>query len=208
MMKVVGYRDLRPVDWVSGKRMPLEAGEGHVCDRCGAEHAVVYEVLDTDTGKRYAVGSTCAQKQFGFEVGKDAEAKAIVKKAKERDAAELDDARQRMVTEAAHAIAREVSGLSIPEFVRDETTFKGTTCWKIGDSKALASFGRSDADTQKVALEGWFAIRVKERTPDGWNAPLVKLRPGSREKNVISMRQKTDMLAMAALTSLIRRMPS
>jgi hypothetical protein len=32
-MKVIGYRDLRPVDWASGKRMPLEAGAGHRCDQ-------------------------------------------------------------------------------------------------------------------------------------------------------------------------------
>jgi len=34
--RIVGYRDLRPVDWLSGKRMPLDPGEGHTCDRCGA----------------------------------------------------------------------------------------------------------------------------------------------------------------------------
>lgn len=37
MFKVIDYYDMRPLDWLSGKRMLLEPGAGHLCDRCGAK---------------------------------------------------------------------------------------------------------------------------------------------------------------------------
>lgn len=189
-MRVVGYRDLRPVDWASGRRVPLEPGEGHLCDRCGAEHAVVYELLDEVTGKHYAVGSTCAKRQFGFDVERDAAARSLVRKAKDAAAAELYDARQTMVAEAAARLSREVSALPLPEFVRD--------------SKALASFGRSDAETQRVALEAWFLSRVRERIPGGWFNISVRRPPGSRSKSSLDMGNRTVMLALSDLASTIR----
>jgi hypothetical protein len=70
-MKVVGYVDLRPVNWFTGKREPLPAGEGHVCDRCGAVHALVYTLLDTESKEEFKVGSGCAQRAFGFDPDKD-----------------------------------------------------------------------------------------------------------------------------------------
>ncbi len=204
-MRVVGYRDLRPVDWASGKRVPLGPGEGHVCDRCGAEHAVVYELLDEDTGKHYSVGSTCAKRQFGFDVAADVEAKRMVRKARDEDEATLDEARQKMAAEASASLAREVSALPLPDFDRDEVSHPGVVTWRIGDSKALAAFGRSDADTQRVALEGWYLNRIREMIPGGWSDIPVRLHPRTRVRASTTMDRKVQILTLSALASTIRQ---
>lgn len=56
--------DLRPIDWVSGKKMPLSPGEGNICMRCGREHAICYHVQETTpkNEKMWIVGSGCGPK--------------------------------------------------------------------------------------------------------------------------------------------------
>jgi hypothetical protein len=44
-----------------------DPGEGHICDRCAREHAVIYELFDDSTGKTYSVGSGCAKQSYGFD---------------------------------------------------------------------------------------------------------------------------------------------
>ena len=53
--------DLRPVDWATGKRVPLAGGEGNECQRCGRLHAVVWVVRETTPGqeRQWRVGSGC-----------------------------------------------------------------------------------------------------------------------------------------------------
>jgi hypothetical protein len=199
MFRVVGYRDLRPLDWVSGKRMPLKPGAGHVCDRCGAEHAVVYEVLDDDTGKHYAVGSSCAKRQFGFEPSQDKEAKRLIKAAKEEEAELVESARQDAVAHAAAEVAGVVSRLLPPSPVADAERYPGAVAWQIGDSKALAAHGRTNAEAKTVALQGWYENRIRELLPAEWDKVSVKLYPEEKSRTTISMRRKAEMMALAKL---------
>lgn len=197
MFRVVGYRDLRPLDWLSGKRMPLEPGEGHVCDRCGAEHAVVYEVLDDETGKHYAVGSSCAKRQFGFEPSKDKEAKSLIRAAKDAEAEELESARQAAVTQAAIEAADAVSRLRPPEPVADRERYPGAVAWRVGDGIALAAHGRTDAVAVTMALHDYYEHRIREILPAEWDKIYVRLRADG--KTTISMSRKAEMLALAKL---------
>jgi len=197
MMVVVGYYDMRPVDWASGRRMPLSPGEGHVCDRCGAEHAVVYVVTDTETGSHYRVGSSCAQAQFGFDVGRDAEAKKLVKTYKQQAEAELDQLRQKMVAEAARQVASEIRGLEIPPYVADTAKYPGVVCIRCGDGMALER-GRTEDETKQVALQGWVEHRVAERVPAGWNEVEVVLHDW-QPRHKVSMARKLEMLVMKEL---------
>jgi len=57
--ELVAVHDLRPIDWLTGKREPLAAGDGHECDRCGRLHAICYEVRDTKTGRSWVLGVRC-----------------------------------------------------------------------------------------------------------------------------------------------------
>lgn len=197
MYRVVDYYDLRPLDWLSGKRVPLSPGEGHECDRCGAEHAVVYVVLDTDTGKQYKVGSSCARRSFGFEPGETAEAKALARSARAREKAELEAARQEVASRAAAELAREVGALPLPEFTADTERYAPAVAWHLGDSHALAIYGRTDAEAQRVALEGWYSRRLRERIPPEWGRVSVRLRPDS--KHEVLMSGKVESLALAEL---------
>lgn len=80
-LTVIGYKDLRPIDWFTGKRVPLAKGEGNICDRCGAEHAIVFTLRDLDSNEEWKVGSGCAKRSFGFDPEKDVEAKRLMKEA-------------------------------------------------------------------------------------------------------------------------------
>ncbi len=199
MFRVVGYRDLRPIDWASGKRLPLSPGEGHICDRCGAEHAVVYEVLDDETGKHYSVGSSCAKRQFGFEMSKDKEAKALVKAAKDAEAAEIEAARQEAVAKASIEVASRVSRLPIPEPVADTIRYPGKVAWRVGDSMYLATYGRTGDEAIELARRGWVANRVRELVPREWDKAEIRLYPDERSRTTISMARKVEMLALARL---------
>jgi hypothetical protein len=200
MMRVVKYYDLRPVDWASGKRVPLPAGECHVCDRCGAEHAVVYVVEDTESGKTYSVGATCARATWGFDVEKDRESRSLVKEAKRRDAALLDATRQDMITAIIPVIDLELSKIPLREFESDTERYPGITCWHYGDSKALAQ-GRSDEATRDVAFLGWVQNRIRELVPSEWYKIEVLYEPRSRSRTLISMGRKAEILALAYLRS-------
>jgi hypothetical protein len=199
MMRVIKYYDLRPVDWASGKRLPLEAGAGHACDRCGAEHAVVYVVEDEATGKTYSVGSTCARSQFGFDA--NAEARELIRDSKKRAAAELDQLRQSMVEDFVPKITLEISRIPIPDFVVDLEGYPGATCWRCGDSMALAAHGRTDQEAQAVSFQGWVQNRIREAIPTEWYQIDVLHDPRSRSKTKISMGRKAEMLALAYLRS-------
>jgi len=193
MIVVIDYYDMRPVDWVSGKRLALSPGEGHICDRCEAEHAVVYVVQDTDTGKEYRVGSSCAKAQFGFEADKSEEAKKLVRTYKQKAAAELDETRQKMVAVAAEVVSAEVSQLPVPEPLADTVSYPGVVCWRVGDSLALVR-GRSDEETKLVALRGWIEHRVAERVPPEWNKVEILTHPDTRSRDKTTMGSKLSRM--------------
>jgi hypothetical protein len=199
MMMVVGYRDLRPVDWASGKRLPLEAGEGHLCDRCGTEHAVVYDVQDTESGKIYQVGSTCAKKQFGFDVVE--EARELVRASKKQDAAELDAIRQQMIVDEIPRIDLAISRLKIPDFVEDHKSYPGATCWRFGDSMALATRGQNDQEAKNIAFKDWVIHRIRDSIPPEWYNIEVLYDPKSRSRTMMSMGRRAEMVVLAYLQS-------
>ena len=195
--RIVGCRDLRPVDWLSGKRMPLDPGEGHTCDRCGAEHAVIYSVEDGETGRRYKVGSSCAKKQFGFDV--DREARTLVKEARARAEAELDAVRQEVIGKAVSEIVADVRGLVAPAPVADTGRSSGTTAWRVGDGVALAAHGRSDAEARQLASRSYYENRIRERVPPYWSKVQVRLYPGEGSRTEIGMDRRAIMLALAKI---------
>jgi hypothetical protein len=203
-MKVVGYYDMRPVDWASGKRMPLEPGEGHTCDRCGAEHAIVFEVQDTETGKVYAVGSTCAKQSFGFEVEKDVEGKKLIKSAKQKALMELDTARQELVLQEVTSIVHEVGRLAIPECTM-EMSSSGIPIWRCGDSVAWAQH-RSDEETKRLAIRGWLEKRMEENIPMEWSKIDLLYAPERKSsREVTTMARKALMVGMRFLDPLQKR---
>lgn len=200
MYRVIDYYDLRPLDWMSSKRMPLEPGEGHVCDRCGAEHAVVYVVEDTETGKTYRVGSCCAKQSFGFDPEKSDEAKKLIKTAKQQAAKDINDARLAAVDELAKQILETVERASKPNVV-----FKGDESFKyahfpgqkirtftMGDVEATELEMRDlggwhDNQTIELLIHRWITARIEEMIPAEWQSVEVSPNSDRPRKNVTNM---------------------
>jgi hypothetical protein len=198
--RVIDYYDLRPVDWLSGKRLPLEPGTGHVCDRCGAEHAVVYVVEDTESGRTYRVGSGCATQSFGFDPEKNDEAKRLIKTAKEETAKRINAAR----LEAVDTLAKEIFK-AIQTTARPPVVFQGDAPFKyahfpgqlvrtftMGDVESTelqpsSGGGWHDGQTVDLLLHRWISARIEESIPEEWQKIDVSPYPDRPRKNVTSM---------------------
>lgn len=62
---LVDVEDLRPIDWDTGKALPLPAEAAATCARCAARHAIVWTVTIPEHGE-VRLGSTCAQRALGL----------------------------------------------------------------------------------------------------------------------------------------------
>jgi len=198
MFRVIAYKDLRPLDWLLGKRMPLAPGEGHVCDRCGAEHAIVFTVLDTETNKTYSVGSGCARQQFGFEPDNDKATKDLIKTAKRQASDTLDAERQRRARELAERITAVVTQLHVPTPV-EGLRVTGCKTWTIGDSTAWKQEWLSDAEVIKKATNGWLENRILERIPTDIKNVSVRQTAGGKPQFTVSLSGKIRHLVMTKL---------
>lgn len=183
---VTGYYDLRPIDWASGKRLPLEPGEGHVCDRCGAEHAVVFVVQDQETGEQYRVGSGCAKKNFGFDPEKDEAGKGLVKRVKDEARATVNAAKVMASAEKAAEIVAIVGRSRVPdpvlvseEVITKYPNFEGqrVRIWRVGDTQVdqrqSLEYGWRDRDAVELARFGWLNHEVRSRIPAEWEGITV-----------------------------------
>lgn len=202
-MKVIGYKDLRPFDWVSGKRMPLEPGAGHICDRCQREHAIVYTLLDTDTNKQYDVGSGCAKQSFGFDPSKDKEAKLLEKNEKSEKEKIIVETRLKVVEELLGSIIETLLKAEVPEVNLSNSEKYKTEIVTIGDSKAYVSH-RTREETIKVATITWFDNRIVELIPEQWKNYDVPAHPGSTSKSKTSMFELTRRLAARYINSKLK----
>lgn len=200
MYRVIDYYDLRPLDWMSGKRMPLEPGEGHVCDRCGAEHAVVYVVEDTETGRTYRVGSGCAKQSFGFDPEKSDEARKLIKTAKQQAAKDINEARLTAVDDLAKQIVEAVRDAPRPPVV-----FKGDLPFKYAHfpGQKIRTFTMGDVEATELApssveswhdnqtidllLHRWITARIEEKIPAEWQSVEISPYSDRPRKNVTNM---------------------
>jgi hypothetical protein len=110
--KLIRVYDLREIDEWTGERIPLMAGDGNICNRCGREHAKVYEVKREQDGKLFTVGSTCCKKLFGWEPEK-AETKRLEKEARKL----AENAAYQRLLSIAGPIAAEVNALPLPRII-------------------------------------------------------------------------------------------
>jgi hypothetical protein len=183
-MEVVGYIDLRPVNWFTGKREPLTFGEGHICERCGAKHAVVYTLLDTESKEQFKVGSGCAQRAFGFDPDKDPLVRKTIKAEKQRIEKEMARLQDKIVSDIASAIVKEVIDLSLPpiEWIKyDQDSYGYNAKWKMGDATVwghgLKSIDEIPSERLDCLIRNFFTDEVCCRLPE----PYKSARPISPE---------------------------
>jgi hypothetical protein len=196
---VVDYYDLRPLDWVSGKRMPLEPGEGHVCDRCGAEHAIVYVVEYLVTHKTYSVGSGCAKASFGFDPATDKQAKRIVASKRQEATILVNEKRLEEVTKLARDVADEVKRLPKPPAVHvgdlpaKYLHYPGqlVRTFRMGDVEAdewqQQGYGWHDAQTLDMLKHRWLDREIEQRIPPELKKITVAANPSRPRASTMTM---------------------
>ena len=184
---VVGYADLRPVNWFTGKRepprgaplrgAPLAGGEGHICDRCGAEHAVVYTLLDTDSKEQFKVGSGCAQRAFGFDPDKDPLVRKTIKAEKQQIEKEMKRLHDQTVSDAAFIISREVVDLPVPpiQWIKLDRDSHGYNIkWGMGDTRVwghgLKSPDEIPGERLDCLVRSFFTDQAVERLPEPYKS--------------------------------------
>lgn len=94
--RLVRVYDVRPIDWLTGKRAPVSSVDEDLlpnCYRCEKKHAKVYEI--TDGARNYNVGSGCVKKVAN---GWEPRAEEI-KAARAADAANVKEMRAAKVAE-------------------------------------------------------------------------------------------------------------
>jgi hypothetical protein len=195
-LAVVGYYDLRPVDWVSGKRMPLEGGEGHICDRCGALHAIVWCLKDVNSQEIFKVGSGCAKKSWGFDPSEDAKGRALVKEVARDVDRQLFERRVGEAEQVAGVIINSFRGVNPPPSIFEEVssssdTIKGKV-W-VGDSYAYWQTFNTKENAYKVALSGWYDNRIKEMIEPKLKNVLIT-DPDSKPKRSVAMADEIHRL--------------
>jgi len=80
--QLLNVRDVRPIDWFTGKRVALPAEDLPECLRCGRRHAVVWTLRELPSGRTLTVGSGCGPRLLaeGLLPGVDLPAVAAAKK--------------------------------------------------------------------------------------------------------------------------------
>jgi hypothetical protein len=116
--ELISITDMRPIDFDTGKRVPLDAGEGHECDRCGKLHAVIWKIMETTPGRKglWNVGSTCGPKILD---GWKPERKVVVRLKNVDKKRALREAWLPGI-ERAIEIGRAAIGRELPEIVRSK----------------------------------------------------------------------------------------
>lgn len=118
--KLIEIRDLRPIDWFSGKRIAIPVEECAECHRCGRRHAIVWtiEVRDALGIKTFDVGSGCGKRAIEEGILPELEKKSVrdaKKSAREKVAA----ARKAEVTRIAREALELVEAIPYPEITSD-----------------------------------------------------------------------------------------
>lgn len=119
--ELISITDLRPIDFDTGKRVPLDAGEGHECDRCGKLHAVIWKIMETTPGNEgiWNVGSTCGPKVLD---GWKPERKIVISLKKADKIRALQEA-WRPLIERALEVGRAAIGRELPEIIRSKNKY-------------------------------------------------------------------------------------
>ena len=163
--KLTAIIDLREKDDWTGEIYALQAGQGNICDRCGKEHAKVYQVVRVDDGKEFNVGSTCCKRLFdGWEPEKVAITAA--KKAAKKQAEEKTH--QRMLDIVA-PIIEEVSALKMPRVTileEREERYCTTIIWGVEGSKAKVWGTKQEgltSERRETLKDAWMKEQLHKR---------------------------------------------
>jgi hypothetical protein len=166
--ELISVTDVRPIDWESGKRVPVDACDLPECTRCGRRHAVVWRLIERPSGATLTVGSGCGPKLVADGLLPGVELPAV--KAAERAARAEDkrvrrsgaDARARELAEVARAA---IVGMVPPKPVwgPDEYGRAEFVTIYVGDVRQMAVARQLDRETlERQVAARWLDQRMAE----------------------------------------------
>lgn len=170
---LLAITDLRPIDWNSGKRLPITVEECSECERCGRLHAVVWTVEVTEPGKPprvFNVGSTCGKRMVAEGLLPEfdkIELREARKAKRTREQAEVDTKLEE-IGKAVSARAKELMSAGEPEPVRlpdvpaIDSTDKPVMVMGMGDASVWCPFGPFDEERKRTLRRSWVDNRIKE----------------------------------------------
>lgn len=174
---LLAVTDLRPIDWYTGKRLPLTINELAECHRCGRKHAIVWTVEVTEPGKPprvFDVGSSCGKKMVAEGLLPDLEpasVKAARKAARNRNTA----TKRAEVEKHARRVGTLVAALDMPAptcTARRIKKYAGgldLDAWACGDISTTTGAGTCDDGMKRQLADMWRRARAAELidgTPD------------------------------------------
>jgi hypothetical protein len=174
---LLAITDLRPIDWDSGKRLPITIEECSECERCGRLHAVVWTVEVTETGKPprvFNVGSTCGKRMVaeGLLPEFDKIELREARKAKRTREQEEIDAKLAEIGKVVADKAAELMAAGEPEIVRlpdvpaVDSTDKPVMVMGMGDASVWCLHGQFDDERERWLRRSWTNNRIKEAAAD------------------------------------------
>lgn len=184
-VQLLSVKDLRPIDFVSGKRLAITDEECHVCDRCGKRHVKVYEVLAD--GHIYNVGSGCCKRLFGWEPAKqDVLEKERIAEEQAMQIA-LQNAAQEIITKIDTMVAPR------PQFkCQQETNFGYVTIYHADGVIVATERNRAGLSPEKraefVAL--WKAAQLEKTLKDFEAEYKANRTQAKRAKQVVQTAKK------------------
>jgi len=189
--RLLEYYDIRDFAFDTGKPMPLQEGEGAVCERCGRLHAKVY-VVQTVEGTTKSVGSGCCARAFeGWEPSKDE-----IKKAKAMFRSKRDAARKARLEELAAPLVARLVAMRVPEWQHLKTVGSPPKLvYGVEDPPASVWLDPSDLDIPEDKQERWNAYATTWLAMMADRLPLAPTPRGFTERDVRYLAERTAIAA-------------
>lgn len=169
---LLAITDLRPIDWYSGKRLPITVEECSECERCGRLHAVIWTVevaLPGEPTRVFNVGSTCGKKMVAEGLLPEfdkIELREARKAKRTREQAEVDAKLAEIANEVADKAAELIAqGEPEPERRPDKKRWSDDDAimvWGMGDASVWCISGKFDDERWRCLRRAWVDRRIAE----------------------------------------------
>lgn len=165
LYRLVRVYDMREYDYDLEQYIPLEKGQGNICERCTREHAKVYVIETLNDHKDHFVGSTCSRK-WGWEPQEN-EVRAANKIMR---AEQKQRAKEKYIEQRVQPLADFIFMLDVPpiKLVEEDTRQVRTRAmvaryrWVCGDFTNWFYHNTLDQTEKLMMVHMWHENRIKE----------------------------------------------
>jgi hypothetical protein len=198
--KVTEIHDHREVDFLTGKRAPMDPENKKTCERCGALHQITY-TMESNKGRTAHVGSGCGPAMAGGAEYLDAKSVLEAKKQMEKEARDqhLQRALRWQEETTADLAKKHLTGVAFPAVeegerktpVGFESPQEGQRELRTADGLArmfLPAFGSDRAERLESLKRRWADVlskQVVDQAEIPWPEKWPKKAPGINAKGAV-----------------------